>query len=455
LLILAVTGFLYAALVSNLEREDQQLLADEFEWARALLLKNPNDLSELTHRLHAETSVRQHFRFFVRVLDVNGKTIAESPGMAATLPTQLVERHVRGARSAQFETTNPEGRSFEVLVRQVLRDDSDAGWMVQVAMDRTFEEELLSGYRKALVVVLALALVLCALVGYQIARRGLRPLQEMTATVSRIHSTTLDERVRLTGLPAELSLLAATFNQMLDRLEESFSRLSRFSADIAHELRTPVNNLRGETEVALGKPRTAEEYREALESCLEECSRLSRIIDSLLFLARAEEAKLPVLNEPVDLKRELQSVQEFYEPVASEAGVRITLQASEGVIANLDRTLLQRALGNLVSNALRHTPPGGQICLTARTANGELQIDVADTGSGIAPEHLPHVFDRFYRADAARSSIDGGVGLGLAIVRSIAQLHGGTAEIRSHPGRGTCVTLTLKRENSGRPAEAY
>lgn len=441
LLVLAVAIFLYAVLVANLEREDNQLLDDEFQSIRALLLANPSDLTDLRQRLQWEGLSRQHFQFMVRVQDSAGRVLIESLKMNEVLPAQVVAERIGKKESTEFDT--PSGQSFHVVMRQVPLGDAASSLTVQVAMDRTFEEELLASYRRGLAIVLALALLLCAMIGYQIARRGLRPLREMAATARRIRSTTLHERIEAAGLPTELSFLAGTFNEMLDRLKEAFDRLSRFSADIAHELRTPVNNLRGEAEVALGKNRSTDEYRDVLGSCLEECGRLSRMIDSLLFLARAEKTTVPITAERLDVGKELESVREFYDAAASEAGITLSVLSDRSVYARVDRTLLQRAVGNLVSNAIAHTPSGGEIRLTAAAQNGKAQIEVRDTGPGIPSEHLPHIFDRFYRADAARSSTSGGVGLGLAIVRSIAAMHGGSAEIESTVGHGTRVILTF------------
>jgi two-component system heavy metal sensor histidine kinase CusS len=314
---------------------------------------------------------------------------------------------------------------------------------LQVALDRSREEDLLAVYRQWLWLVLALTGLACAATGYHIARRGIRPVAEITATAQRIRSTTLNKRLEVAGFPAELASLAATFNEMLDRLEESFGRLSRFSADIAHELRTPVNNLRGETEVVLSKPRTPEEYREVLGSCLEEYLRLSQMIDSLLFLARAENPETRVQKQPLDLTQELTALREFYEATASEAGITLAMRAPGAVLAELDRTLFQRAVGNLVENALAHTPPGGTVLLSVEQYNGAAHVGVADTGCGIPEDHLPHLCDRFYRVDAARAAATGGVGLGLAIVKSIAELHDGSVAIVSRIGQGTTVTLTL------------
>jgi two-component system heavy metal sensor histidine kinase CusS len=317
----------------------------------------------------------------------------------------------------------------------------NADGIVQVATDRTLEQEILAGYEERLWYALGAALVASAAAGYVIARRGLRPIHEISATAANIRSSNLGERITLTGLPAELHQFAGSFNAMLDRLEEAFERLSRFSADIAHELRTPLNNLRGELDVALQKRRSPEEYAEAIGSSLEECARLGRIIDSLLFLARAEDPQTQIDRETFDVGEELGNLREFFEPVAHESGVQIVSDVSAPMTARLNRPLFQRAIGNLVSNALAHTPSGGAITLRARSEGANISLEVLDTGHGIPADHLPHVFERFYRADRSRTPVKGGVGLGLAIVKSIAELHRGSVEIESEIDKGTRVRL--------------
>jgi two-component system heavy metal sensor histidine kinase CusS len=261
---------------------------------------------------------------------------------------------------------------------------------------------------------------------------------EIDATARRIRTTALDERIRVERLPRELAQLAETFNEMLDRISESFGRLSRFSADLAHELRTPIHNLRGETEVALAKTRTVEEYREVLESSLEEYDRLSRMIESLLFLARAESSAAPFERQTVEARREVEAVREVFDPVAEERGVALACEGEASL--SVSAVLFRRLLSNLVANALEHTPAGGRVGIEiAQDPDGAATIRVADTGRGIEPEHLPRVFDRFYRADPSRSAA--GSGLGLAIAKSIVELHGGSIALDSSPGRGTRVTL--------------
>jgi two-component system heavy metal sensor histidine kinase CusS len=436
-LILASTGFLYWALTANLDREDDESLADEVRVLGAILRERPGNTAALRREAERASAARRYAPLYVRVLGADGAMLAETPGMAGVLPAAAFPPPAGAEPGGGADVTTAAG-AFRVVTARA------GGTVVQVALDRTREEDLLADYRRSLWLVLALAVGACALVGYQVARRGLRPLRAIAATAERIRTATLaEERLASAGLPAEVAALAASFNAMLDRLEESFARLSRFSADIAHELRTPVNNLRGEAEVALGRMRTPEEYREVLASCLEECGRLASLIDSLLFIARAEDPRTQVEREKIDLGRELAAVRDFYEAAADEAGVTLTAAADGEMLAEANRPLLQRAVGNLVANALAHTGRGGQVTLTAVPEGQGACITVSDTGCGIPAEHLPHLFDRFYRVDRARTSSGGGAGLGLAIVRSIAELHGGSVALTSEVGRGTRVTLHL------------
>jgi two-component system heavy metal sensor histidine kinase CusS len=451
-LVLVATGLLYGALVVSLDRDDDATLADRAHMLRVLLGTLPHDPEAVRQRAEWAWADSKPAQVYVRILDDDGRLLVETPGMGEVLPAAAfppplpVEREPgRGV-----DVGSAAGLPFRVLAaRALVGGPGGVPCVIQVALDRRQEADLLAGYRRNLWVVLGLALLAGALGGYRIARRGIRPLREVIAVTRRVRSTTLDERVPAAGLPAELLALADTFNEMLDRLEESFGRLARFSTDIAHELRTPVNNLRGEVEVALGKPRGPEEYRDVLGSCLEECGRLARMIDSLLFLARAENPRTQVPREPVEVARELEAVRAFYEAAAAEVGVALRVAARPPLPAEVNRPLLQRAVGNLVENALAHTPAGGAVTLTAvREARG-VRVEVADSGCGIPAEHLGHVFDRFYRADRARSAKGGGVGLGLAIVKGIVELHGGAVAIDSAVGRGTRVALVFPAAGGG------
>lgn len=424
-LIVVTVCFLYWAVINTLEREDDRHLLDKADGIVAIMREHPDDrkLSELIER--------ESGAVVVRVLTAEGQVVAESRDMHSRLPpTQFP------AVGGSQEYYAPTGHAYHVLTMA-----GPAGRIVQVAMDTTAEEELLERFRWYAGLILAVALVACAAVGYTLARRGLRPLHDVTLAAQRVRSSTLHERIDANDLPAELAELTATFNDMLGRLEDSFLRLERFSADIAHELRTPVNNWRGEAEVALTQPRSAEHYAEVLASGLEECGRLGVLIDNLLFLARTESPQTHVVRQRLGLNRELATVMEFYQATAAEAGVDLILQAPPDATLEMDRTLFQRAIGNLIANALAHTPRGGTVRLSGGREPGGTVIEVSDDGRGIAAEHLPHVFDRFYRADPSRTG--GSIGLGLSLVKSIAELHGGTCTIESEVGRGTRVRVTL------------
>ena len=444
-MIVSAVGFLYWVLGHSLDREDDNQIADQVRVLRDLLADRPDDLVGVRQEAEQEFQSRQHTQVYVRLLDANGRVLVETPGMAKLLGPDSFPPPTTDFQSGSDQRAD-DGTPLRVMsVRLSGGPPGRSPYTVQAAMDRHQEVELLAEYRKHLWVVLGAALVVCVVVGYQIARRGLRPVQIVTDTARRIDTANLGERIDPDGLPAELLVLADTFNHMLDRLEASFTRLARFSADIAHELRTPVNNLRGGVEVALGKARTPDEYRDVLASNLEECGRLARLIESLLFLARAENPQTQVVKDRLDVGAELATVCEFYEAAAGEKGVTLTVTVAGGVHADLNRTLFQRAVGNLVENAVAHTPAGGVVTLTATATDTSATVGVTDTGGGIPAAHLPHVFDRFYRADPSRSSSGGNVGLGLAIVKSIVELHGGNVHIASGGG-GTHVTLTFPRK---------
>jgi len=226
---------------------------------------------------------------------------------------------------------------------------------------------------------------------------------------------------------------------MLARLEVSFTRLSQFSADLAHELRTPIANILGEAQVALTRDRSSDEYREVIESTVAECERLSGIVDNLLFVARADAAREPIEQKQFDGRTALEKIATFYRTIAEDRHVAINCNGQGEIYG--DPVLFSRAVSNLVDNALRFTPNGGLIGITIATHPAHAEVAVSDSGCGIAPEHLLRVFDRFYRVESSRSS--DGAGLGLALVKSIADLHGGSARIESELNRGTTVTLTF------------
>jgi two-component system heavy metal sensor histidine kinase CusS len=444
LIVAVVTGLLYFGLETNLKRLSEQILADELDVCRALIRARSNDSHALREEVEIDSAVRRYQKFYIRVMDDNGHALFTTPGMDAEMSAARIAREAAPQNGRIFWLKAASGKPYRAIVARVSRENRDREpWTIQLTMDLSQEVEVLSQHRIWVWIVLALAAILCPRAGIAAARWGTQPLREVSESARHISSSTLNERIRTEGYPSEIETLASTFNAMLQRLEDSFLRLSRFSADIAHELRTPVNNIRGESEVALARPRSVEEYRETLGSCLEESVRLSELIESLLFLARSESPGDHLKRQRHNIGALLSGVQEYYEAAASESGVSLRLDCDGEVVGDVDGPLLQRALGNLVSNALAHTAAGGTVLLSAAQQSQQVRIEVRDTGSGISAEALPKVFDRFYRADPARGRRSGGTGLGLSIMRQIVFLHGGDVKIESQTGTGTTVSVTL------------
>ena len=442
--VLSVAGYSYWALIENLDREDDQFLADRMQEVSRDLARGPEHLEELRARLAQTAAAPSGLPILVRVTAATSNDVSHivvgSPG-SESIPKIAMPATSSNQPPPAVEIESADGREWRVLSRIVSDEGtSRAGWRVDIALDRSHEEAFLRRYQQQLWFVLAVASLVCVAGGLLIAWRELRPLREISETARAISASTLHQRLDAEPLARELAEVATTFNGMLDRLEDSFARLSRFSGDIAHELRTPINNLRGELEVALSRPRSDTEYRDVLGSSLEECGRLSQMVESLLFLARAEQPQDLLNVEDLSLPHELETLRAFYEAAAEEAGVTLTVESPATLTLRADRALFQRALGNLLTNAIAHTPRGGQIIVRATSVSDRTAIEVADTGHGVAPEHLPYVFDRLYRADAARTPHHG-TGLGLAIVKSIVELHAGLATIVSSPSQGTTVRL--------------
>ena len=441
LILLVCTVLLYLAFTRNLRRRDLEFLSDEVSELRSFMLQRPEGLPP-GEGTAWKTSGSAMGRHYIRIMDADGALLVESDGMASLLPREIFPAIETGAAPAQatLEWTSREGKPY-VLLSELTRGArrSSRPGLVQAALEISHERALLRDYRRKMGFTLLFGILASAGAGAWVARRGLRPLAEITETAQRITQATLHERIRGARWPKELEKLARVFDGMLERLEESFERLSQFSADLAHELRTPINNLMGEAEVALSRARTPEEYRQVIESSLEECGRLGRMIESLLFIARAEGDGAAPAPRPLDGRAEIEAVRDFFDAVGEEGGIEMTCRGAAPVHA--DPLLFRRALSNLVSNALRHTPRGGRVEMSVESRGNGARVTVADTGTGIPPEHLPRIFDRFYRSESDRARYPEGTGLGLAIVKSIMSLHGGTIGVESRPGSGTVVTL--------------
>jgi len=296
------------------------------------------------------------------------------------------------------------------------------------------EMAMLGEFRQRIYLAVGMAFLLTALLGFVLLRRGLRPLREMAAHATDISPARLHSRMSSDNTPVELQQLRDAYNAMLDRLAEGYQRLTQFSADLAHEIRTPVGSLMGHCQVALRQVRSADEYQALLASNLEELERISRIVESILFLARAEDTQAVVQRQPLQVHDELERVTEYFEGLAEERRIRLSI-AGDATL-NADPLLLRRALSNLVANAIRYADPHSEVQIDVASTPTQCVINVENQGPALDPATLTHLFDRFYRGDASRQHNSDSNGLGLAIVAAIMQLHAGEASVsQPQPGR--------------------
>jgi two-component system heavy metal sensor histidine kinase CusS len=439
----AVGAYLYQTLSGQMSGRDDTDLLNKAALVRQLLRdppageRMPPPLRDVLGRAIAQDGV------MLRVVAPSGQVLLDTmPRSRAAAPVPPTP--VAAAREPErADIASVAGQSGQVRVLAVLVGDGGDALRVTLARMRSDRLAVLKRYAFDLLGALAAGALLATLLGFVAVRRGLRPLYGMIAKADDINAQRLNTRLSVAEMPAELQPLCVAFNAMLDRLEEGVQRLSGFAADLAHDLRTPVNALMMQTQVALSRERSVDDYQALLASGMEEYERLSRMIENTLFLARADNAQLALRREALDVRAELAHIREYFEMLAEDKEVALALGELPGLALEADPVLLRRAVNNLVSNAIAHTPPGGAITLSAHEDGAWLALVVANTGSAIAGEHLERVFERYYRADPARAA-GSSTGLGLAIVRAIMQLHGGSAHAASHEGQ-TVFTLRFPR----------
>jgi len=434
--VLLVVGYLIGTLVeAHFEEIDLSDLNGKLELVRHTLEKAraPGDMNTVPHRL-ADALVGHH-GLSVAVLDADRKMLFISPD--SVFPADLLDNPPREDSSgrAKLMTWEKNGQAYRgIAATAATTVAGQRPATVVVAVNIEHHQVFMAAFQKSLWWAIAASIALTALLGWIAARRGLAPVREMAVVAQGISAHRLGERLPPESVPTELADLAIAFNDMLARLEGSFTRLSEFSSDLAHELRTPISNLMTQTQVAISKERSADQYREVLYSNLEEYERLARMIADMLYLAKADHGLIVPSSEVVDLAAEAHELFGFYEAFAEEQGVSLVL-AGGGAVRG-DRLMLRRALSNLLSNAIRHTTRGGSVQVRIDPGqSGEIQLSVENPGENIEPEHLPRLFDRFYRVDRSRHKASDGAGLGLAITKSIVEAHQGT--IRSFSADGS------------------
>jgi heavy metal sensor kinase len=401
----------------------------------------PPDLDELFRRFFGFSPANPYFE----MLTPWGRPrSAPHPSPPLPISPQALQNAMHGVPT--FETLKSAGPyPVRVLIMPVLT----AGQVTNVVQVGISLENMYNTLRRFVLIMAALfplGLLLAGGGGWLLARRALSPVDHMTRSAQRISGEHLTERLLETGTGDELDRLARTLNEMLTRLDESFRQVRQFSADASHELQTPLTILKGEIEVALRSGRTPEEYQGVLTSSLEEIERISRLVEGLLLLARADSGVLRMDHKPVAVHELVAEVAAQMQKMADDQGVSLHLEKLTPVTLCGDREQLFRLLLNLMDNAIKYTPAGGRVTVSLHADASQALISVTDTGIGLSEAEQAQIFTRFYRAAQARSQSGGGAGLGLCIAQSIAEAHGGKIQVHSSPGQGSTFTVALPAE---------
>ncbi len=449
----AVGAYLYQTLQRQMAARDDQAMLNKAVLMRQVLQSRPMPLAMPEELQMVLDNVLGEDGMLLRLTTADGRTVAQTASRTfPSTPLPAVPLARVPARSDVQDWPGAAGTARAVAVQGSAGRDQPP-LVITIARERSDRLALLKRYAVDLLGALLLGTLVVAGLAFVTVRQALRPLRDVAREADTISAHRLNTRLDGAAVPAELRPLIHAFNGMLDRLEEGVQRLSGFAADLAHDLRTPVNALMMETQVALARARTADEYQALLASNTEEYERLGRMIENTLFLARADNAQLAMRREALDAQAELARIRDYFEVLAEDNGVTLRLDAAGVIWA--DAVLLRRAVGNLVSNAVRHTPRGGTIALHAQHGT----IAVTNSGEPIAPQLLERVFERYVRADPARGdsgaladgAAEGSTGLGLAIVRAVMQLHGGEATVHSSAG---ATVFTLRFPPAPAPAAA-
>ena len=441
--VLLALGLVIASSVEqHFEDLDMEVLTGKMELTSHALaaLRTQADLAQLTQQL--EHSLVGHHGLEVTVIGANQAVLFATPhaNFSPDLITSSARQSPLRPRLWTLGTQTYRGIAAEVSTGI----GAHSRVTVAVATDIAHHQTYMRSFLQTLWLFVASAAALTGVLGWIVARRGLAPLRAMREQAQVVTAQQLSQRLPVASVPLELAELAQSLNDMLARLEEAFLRLSDFSSDIAHELRTPVSNLMTQTQVALSRARNADEYHSILESNAEEFEHMARMISDMLLLAKAENGLVVPNRETLQLGAEVRALFDYYDAVAEEKGITLVIDGEAEIGA--DRLMLRRALGNLLSNAVRHATPGSSVRVLISTDVDQVLIAMENQGDTIAQEFLERVFDRFFRVDPSRHRASEGSGLGLAITRSIVLAHGGSIAVTSSAGL-TRFTISLPRRS--------
>jgi two-component system, OmpR family, heavy metal sensor histidine kinase CusS len=436
--LLGLGGVTSLAMNQHFEDLDRSFLEDKIHLVQEVALKATSE-DDFQDRLN---EVLHSHEGLIVAVQASGKILYETAPLK--IPDRYASQIGRDLRTQSVSNWQDAGHQYRALGTLIASDfQRDEPLAVWVALDTKSHDHFQAHFQTTLVFYVTLATLFSGLLGWLAANRGLAPLRIMRTRAQAVTSNKFEERMPVEAVPVEMADLASTLNDMLDRLQEDFRRLSEFSSDLAHELRTPISNLLTETQVTLSTKRSNEDYQDVLASNSEELQRLARMVSDMLFLAKTEHGLALPSQETVEVEVEAQALFDFYEALATDRDIRLELTGG-GAISG-DRLMLRRALSNLLSNAIRHASPDSTVTIHIESTHDWTEVSVTNPGNTISPDMQPRLFDRFFRVDKSRTHPESdGAGLGLAITRAIMDAHGGGIAVSSEAGM-TCFTLRFPK----------
>ncbi|TVZ37446.1 two-component system heavy metal sensor histidine kinase CusS [Alteromonadaceae bacterium 2753L.S.0a.02] len=450
LFVMLATGFSLALsgrlILSAIQHHFMEQDSDELEVIQSSIqstLERATQANEALGEALKQAVVGHHGVYF-QVSDASGRLIYRSAGThfwkELEIPTAIDKKHTH-----IVETWESNAKSYRGIATTVTLGSTV--FPTLIALDMEFHKRFLTTFRRSLFLIMLATGAVTLVAAWFGIYQGHLPLRSLSKSIQQVQTDKLDIRLEPASVPFELKELVLSFNHMIARLEEGFVRLSHFSSDLAHELRTPLTNIITHTQVVLNKPRTTEEYRELLYSSLEEQERLAKMVGDMLWLAKSDNDLIKLEMVPLNLVEEVQELFDFFDALAAEKQLTLSLRGSAPLL-NADRALIRRALSNLLSNAIRHTPRGGNVRIALADTPEAITVCIANPGAPIPENHLQKIFDRFYRVDPSRQRNNEGAGLGLAIVKSIISAHRGKITVESNVERTEFKIYFYQRSNN-------
>jgi heavy metal sensor kinase len=436
-----VAFLLFYALITSFirDRTDQELLSQVNRFSTLLASE---EIEAVKSAAIIEAQAAGVKKVFFRFLSVNGQVFSSS-NMAYWKNIDIHETAIKellGGRSHVFETITIPQRKEKVRILYAVLGPTI---ILQVGQAMESYSRFFDAFKGIFITTMTFLIVVAAGIGWFMARRAVSGVEAVTRTAQKISGGTLEERVPVKTKGDEIDQLAVTFNQMLDRIQALLTEIKEMSDNMAHDLRSPITRIRGTAEVTLTTGKSLSEYEAMAASTIEECDRLLDMINTMLMISKAEAGVDHLTREEIDLAGVVQEACRLFEPTAEDKGIALSCHLPDESHFLGDMQMIQRMLSNLLDNAIKYTPPGGSVSVSVVENDGRVVVSVKDTGIGISPKDLPHIFERFYRCDESRSQT--GIGLGLSLARAIARGHGGDITTTSNPNQGSTFTITLPK----------